>query len=380
MAGVSFALADFVTGGPILDLPVMAGAPWASQLNRPDSLSCMLDLNDADIRALDLRSATEPKKTVLLARTDSDVVVAWGLINDDREWDEDAQTLALTATGVRGSWLGHSIIGPSSARTATLVTDGTANPALDTTYSGYSLGTIGKKLLEQRLTWPGATTMPFILPADEVGTHERTYLFPALKMIDSAWNDLTNVENGPDFAIDAQRAADGLHLEYVMRHGSEAEPRIGVHAGLWSLGRQSPITKFKVADNSTDVASAAWLSGGKTAGEVMMSRALNAELIAAGYPPLDFVDTARNDVTQQATLNAYANAAAAYAAAPVRSLSFTVRADAQPGLGQFRPGDVVTIDVPDEHPYLTEDIEVRITSIGSTVEALELTIGCEVIS
>ena len=119
MAGVSYALADFRTGGPILDLPVQEGATWAAQLNRPDALSCSVDMNDPDALALDLRSSSEPKKTVLLARTDDDVVLAWGLI-DSREWDEDARTLQLTAGGVWGSYFGKTIIAPASARTAEL--------------------------------------------------------------------------------------------------------------------------------------------------------------------------------------------------------------------------------------------------------------------
>lgn len=381
MAGVSYALADFVTGGPILDLPVMEGADWAAQLNRPDTLSCTIDLNDPDALALDLRSSTEPKKTVLLARTDADVVLAWGIIDDDREWDEDARTLSISAKGIWGSWLGHSIIAPPTALTEALVTDGTPNPDLDSSFIGWSLGTIGKKLVEQRQTWPGSpgpTTL--ILPADEVGTHERNYLFPALKMIGSALTDLTSVRNGPDFAFDAQRGPDGLSLEYRMRHGSEAEPRIGVHAGIWSLGGNSPVTGLRVKDSANDIATAAWLAGGKTAGTVMMARALNPDLIAAGYPPLDFVDTARNDVTLQPTLESYVEAAGGYASGAVRSLSFNVRGDASPGLGQFRPGDTVALDVPDDHPYLTDDILVRVTSIKGDETGLSLGIGCEVIA
>ena len=46
MAGVFYALANFVDGGPILDLPVNPGASWASQLNRPDALSCEIDARD----------------------------------------------------------------------------------------------------------------------------------------------------------------------------------------------------------------------------------------------------------------------------------------------------------------------------------------------
>lgn len=385
MAGVSYALADFVTGGPILDLPINEGAPWSTQLNRPDALSCTVNLNDPEALKLDIRSASEPKKTVLLARTDDDIIVAWGLV-DTRFWDDDARTLELTAVGIRSSVFGNTIIAPVSARTAPLtVVDPLnpsltiINPALDSSCVGFSLGTIGKQLVAQRQNWPG---MPgpgvLILPADVVGVHTRNYLFSGLKSIDSALSDLTNVEGGPDFAFDAQRASDGLSLLYTMRHGSQATPRIGVHAGSWSL---SDITGLKVTDDGSAMASASWATAGKSAGEALVARALNDPLVTmAGYPPLDVVDTSHGNVSEQATLNSYAVENLNYAARPERSLSFKVRGSATPGLGQFRPGDTITIDVPEDHPYLVGSFDVRITSVGGDETGLDLDIGCVILN
>lgn len=381
MAGVSYALADFVTGGPIVDLPVLEGSSWSAQLNRPDSVSCAIDLNDEDARALDLRGASEPKKTVLIARSDIDTILAWGII-DDREWNDDDRTLSLTAIGVRSAYFGGTIIGPIDARTLPLVVpdaegDPSVNPALDTTLSNLSLGSIGKRLIQQRLAWPGAPAVPFILPADEVGTHTRTYSFAALKSIDSALTDLTNVENGPDFAFDAVRAIDELSLNYLLRHGTEANPRIGVHAGSWTLDQ---LTGLKVKDSGTDIASAAWGSSGKAAGGVLMSRVLNDALVTeSGYPPLDLVDTSHSDVTVQATLDSYGAENLAYASRPERSLSFSVRGDAKPGLGEVRPGDTVDIDVPEDHPYLVQGFTVRITSLTGDETGHDIKVGCVIL-
>lgn len=385
MPGVSYALADFVTGGPILDLPVREGATWAAQLNRPDALSCSVDMNDPDALALDLRSSSEPKKTVLLARTDDDVVLAWGLI-DSRDWDEDARTLQLTAGGVWGSYFGETIIAPASARTASLTVPDPGgpglvmvNPALSTSYSGLSLGTIGKRLVQQRLAWPGAPTA-FVLPDDEAGSAERSYTFADMKRTGAALTDLSNVEGGPDFAFDAQRAPDGLSLLYVMRHGSTAQPRIGTDVGSWPLGGLSPITGLKVTDDGGSLASAAWLAAGKSSGAALLSRALNDALVtASGYPPLDEVDTSHNDVSVQTTLDAYAARLIGYGARPYRELSFSVRADATPALGQYRPGDTITLDVPEDHPYLVSSILVRITSISGDEAGLSVKIGCVIV-
>ena len=384
MAGVSYALVDFVTGGPILDLPVMEGASWGAQLNRPDSVSCTIDMRDPDALRLDLRSSSEPNKTLLVARTDDDTVLAWGLIGDDgREWDEDERTLSLSASGISSSFFGKTIIAPVGAKTGALITlDGegfpVVNPAHNTNLAGLSLGSIGKRLVAARLAWPGAPSV-FDLPADEAGIRERAYLFSSMKSIGSALGDLTNVENGPDFAFDAQRGA-GLGLRYVMRHGSEAQPRIGTDAGSWHLGEGSPITGLKVKDAVAAGASAGWMTAGKQSGAPLISRVLNGAPLAAGYPPIDVVDTTHSDVSQQATLDAYNAGNVADAQRAVRALSFSVRADATPGLGSYRPGDTMTIDVPDGHPWLTTSIPIRITSIAGDEAGLSVKIGCVILA
>lgn len=385
MAGVSYALADFVTGGPILDLPVMEGASWASQLNRPDAVSCSIDLNDDETKALDLRSSTEPNKTILLARTDDDVILAWGLIPDDgRTWNEDTKTLDLTATGISSSFFGNAIIAPRAALTAALIVNDAKgypvpNPALDTNLAGWSHGTIGKKLVAQRLAFPGAPTV-FDLPPDEPGTRTERYSFASLKSIGSALDDLVKQEAGPDFAFDAQRGPDGLSLRYVMRHGSEAKPRIGTAVGVWSLGEGSPITGLKITDAVAAGASAGWMTAGKQAGVALMSRVLNPAMIAAGYPPLDIVDTSHSDVSKQTTLDSYNRANMQDAANVIRDLSFTVRGDASPALGAYRPGDTIKLDVPKDHPWLIPgEVSIRITSISGDEAGLKIKIGCVIL-
>lgn len=382
MAGVSYALADFVTGGPIVDLPVMAGATWATQLNRSDALTCTVDLRDAHAAALDLGSASEPDKTILVARNDADVVLAWGRI-DEREWDEDGHTLTLTAVGIWDHYFGSTNIAPVDALTADLiVTDAegfrVVNPILNTSLSGLSYGSIGKRLIEQRLAWPGAPTV-FDLPPDEIGTRVRNYLFSDMKRTAAALDDLTKVGNGPDFAFDAQRASDGLTLRYVMRHGSEAQPRIGTDVGVWSLGPQTPITKFKKHDKS-GLATASWMTAGRSAGSVLISRATNPELIASGYAPSDAVDQSHGDVKEQTTLDEHNAGRIADVASLDVDISFTVRADATPALGSYRPGDTVVVDVPKKHPTMPPGpMPIRITSVSGDEKGKTVDIGCVVL-
>jgi hypothetical protein len=105
---------------------------------------------------------------------------------------------------------------------------------------------------------PGSPSAVFDLPPDEIGTRSQAWLFSSIKRIGSALDDLTKQEAGPDFAFDAARDSSGLGLRYVMRHGSEANPRIGTAAGIWSLGNDSPLIGFKATDAIAAGASAAW--------------------------------------------------------------------------------------------------------------------------
>lgn len=371
---VHYALSDFVTGSPILDLPVMQGASWSTMLNAPDALSCTVDMRDRAVQALDLRSSSSPKKAVLSARTDDDVVLAWGIISS-ATWNNTKRTVALSASGF-WQWLNKTIIGPASARTALIVNpDGSLNTALDTAFSGYSLGTIGKLLVQQRLTWPGSPALA--MPANQIGTHERTeYYFALLKSVGAALTELTQVEGGPDFAFDAARGVDGLSLVYSMRHGSEENPRLGTKVGSWGLGSGTPIDGLDITDNGEDFATAAWMIAGRTGDRVVASRLLNDSLITdAGYPSTDYVDTSRSDVSEPATLDKYNAENAAYAGKLQRDLTFKVRGNATPGLGQYRPGDTVDLSIPADHPWLTGDsIPIRILGMSGdeTGESIDI--------
>lgn len=386
MAGISYGLVDFVSGGPILDLPVKTGATWSAQLNRPDALTCEVDMRDPDALALDLRASTEPMKTLLIARNEDDVIIAWGLIPDDgRSWDEDTYTLSLVAQGIWSSYFGATVIGPPSILTGKLTaldSDGflVVNPALNTTISGVSHGTIGKRLIQQRLAFPGAPTV-FDLPPDEIGFRQQEYEFASMKKIGPALDDLVRQEGGPDFAFDAARAPGGVGLRYSLRHGSEENPRIGANVGSWSFGGvDSPVSKLKLDDAVSAGASLGLMTAGRNVGEALVSRIRNQSLVASGYPPFDVVDTSHSDVSKQETLDSYNRENMAEAEHAIRDLSFTVQGDATPALGEYRPGDRLTLDPPERHPWHTGPIPIRITSMSGDETGEKVEIGCVILN
>lgn len=361
---VRYALSDFVTGGPLLDVPINEGASWATVLNKADSLSCSVDLRNPDAQVLDITNAASPKKAVLSAITEDGTVLAWG-VGSEHEWSEDDNDLGLAASGF-WQYLNENSIAPAAARTSALVLpDGSVNPALDTLVNDLSLGTVGKRLVQQILSWPGAPAMTF--QADEV-VHGRTapYTFASFKKIGSALTDLVNRIGGPDFAFDAAIAANGLDLAYSMRFGTNAKPLLGEWKGSWTVGGDdSPIRGLKVKVIGDDISTSSWMTGGKQGSKVIMSRKLNDAMIADGYAPRMFVDTTHSDVVLQGTLDDYNDDNLDYASGPIMEISFEVRGNA-PGLslGQYRAGDWVDLDVLRSRRLPIGVLPCRITGIS----------------
>lgn len=372
---INYQAFNFVTGAVLADLPVMSGASWSLALNKADSLEVKLNLKDPRTRALDPVNLTEPRKTGIVASSDNGVPIAWGRIDPKRSFDDTTRVLTLPVAGAWSYW-DNCIIGTTAARTSAIVSGGTANPALDVTVAGVSLATVGKRLMQQRLAWPGGTTIPFTFPADEAlsGATE-TYPFINYKTIGSALTDLTQRNNGPDFDFTAVYNASMSALSYPLRTGTNNVPQLGNYLGAWYAGQHgAQLDDLDIDDDFSDFATAIWMSsqGQDVRGNsiTLAARFLNDTLIAAGYPPEDYVDTSRSDVSVQATLDGYATENAIYSGKYQRSFTATVRvfrqdgSQVQPSPLLARPGDYVDLDF-DSHPLVgSSRVPCRIMSLS----------------
>lgn len=381
---------NFVTGAIIQDLPVMEGASWSLALNKADSIEVKLDLKDPQTRSLDPINLTEPRKTGIVASTDAGVPIAWGRIDPKRSWNDPTRVLSVPVSGAWSYW-DNCIIGTSSARTAAIISGGSANPALDVTVVGVSLATVGKRLMQQRLGWPGAT-MPFTFPDDEAlsGASE-TYPFINYKTIGSALTDLTQRNNGPDFDFVATYNASASALTYPVRMGTNANPQLGTYLGAWSAGQHGSQTDdLQIEDDFADFATAVWMSsqGQDSRGNsvTLASRALNDGLIVAGYPPEDYVDTTHSDVSVQSTLDGYATENLIYASKYQRSFTATIRVWRQDGSMvapsplAARPGDFIDLDF-ESHPFVgSMRVPCRILSLSGDEVGDQVKVSLQVVT
>lgn len=364
-------IGDATTGHRLLDIPYLT-YDWATRVNSPDSLSCTVTLADAAVRALDLRNAATPKKT-FLAIEDGDNIFASGLINDAPSYSKGKRRLTISADGW-GAYLKERLILPSNALTDPLFLTadldaehkaGDPNPATNTVITGWSFGTINKKLIQQALAWPGGA-MPFVFQPDEAADRTITYLGSNLKTIYSAIDENSKVEYGPDWAFRARRTADRKGIEVQFLAGTEAQPRLAsssIHR--WDYSVAKPVISGLEEDIDTGImTNLAWTTGGRSTGAPLVAFARNQAQLDAGFPLSESVDADHSTVTEQDRIQSYSNEAIRRGSKPARFWTFKVRTDASPFPGEYFAGDYCDVIVKGD-PHIPDDTyRRRITGLS----------------
>lgn len=358
---------ESLTGRRLVPLPV-SDSSWKITTNADDTITCRVPARAAVVKQLDIWGSTPLAYTGLLAVVDG-TPVAFGPLWKRRY--TQGKDIDLTASGFR-SLLNRALCLPVAARTGSLVdvVTGDPDPAFDTVLAGLSYGTIIKRWLEQWQTWPGAD-IPLILPADELGTREKTVLGIDLKKIGALIDAMTGLEAGPDVAFRPVWSADGLGIDVLVTTGTNANRRLGnTDASLvtWHVG--APVGgafDLVVDEDGTGLAEEVFAAGGRSSDKVLVSHARDTTLHDAGFPLLQAADTSHSDVTEQATLDNYAAGGVAMGKHPASFWKMKVRAheEGTPPLGDYWLGDMATIVVDPREPVLPAGAYPRrIASIG----------------
>jgi len=365
--GTRVIIGNLTDGRRLQSLNVISGS-WEQGLDEPEQLDCVLNINHSVNASLDLpNTLTEGKAFLAFVDTGIDgtgtrILGAgpiWGV-----EYDRPSGEMKVTAKGLR-SLFEHAYIMPPAAKAYDVTrwtipdpadnTQFIPNPALTTSYAGISLGTIAKRLLQQWLTWPGAT-LPIVLPPDEAddnADHERNYIAPNFKSIGEAWDDLSGVIGGPEIALVPRFTPDLLGVEWVLRVGTVADPLLhSATVTRWNVTTpQSPVSKLSIRRDASNMASVAWATGGSQDNRVLISRAIDDTLINKGYPLMMTLDSSHSSVSEQPTLDGYTAANLLLSNAPRQEWKFSVRANpvdargmkAGPQLGDYGVGDFVQL-------------------------------------
>lgn len=218
------------------------------------------------------------------------------------------------------------------------------------TWSGLSLGTIAKRLVQLAQQYTGGE-LPIDLPADEAGTHRRTYKGYEGATVLTRVTELMGVAGGPDIALEPYFTSDGQGVRWRMRTGTEADPLLH-QAGddhVWDGSvPKAPIKGIRVTRDATEVVSHQWEIGSGINTTTLMSGRSNTELVDHGFPVLESVGR-RTTVDEQRTLDLWAVGDLAGHLRPTQTWTFDVDVSA---LGGARCGDWVRVVPPKSNTYL----------------------------
>ena len=367
-------IGDLRTGRRLLPLPITQGS-WSTELNDAGSITATVQLDSDEAAGLDLKSAATPGKS-FLAWEENDTIQEAGPIWA-HVYDKDKCTLTLTAKGM-WSYFDHRVLLQLAAATSPFfipdpedATKFVPNPALDTNLAALSLGTIAKRLVQQARAWTGGN-VPVLLPADEAGIHERNYEAVDLHIIGDLLGDLTNVENGPDIEFTPRRTADRQGVEWVMRTGTNARPRLGIteNPHRWDYSVPEPtIHGFRSQVSASKLTGRTWLTGGRSADLPLLVSGSSSVLTDTGFPLLELVDTSHSSVVDSATLQGYGDESVRTGWRPTEFWSFDVQGDVAPKVGEYRVGDSCRLVMGGDYYVPDGTYDRRIVSLSGTEQA-----------
>jgi hypothetical protein len=316
---------------------------WPSEDTFPHSVVTRWIPGDKPRR--DIKAATEPARTFLAILADDRVVEAGPIWS--RQWDQDNGTLDIKALGLRSLW-DHRLV----LNHLTNLQQPGAVAASSVSYSGLSLGTIAKRLVQEAQAHAGGT-VPVVFQADESGGAERAYPGFELASVGQRLQELSEVEGGPEIEFQPRLTADRTGIEWVMRTGTTAQPQL-TQAGLdWmvdtSVARGS-LGGLSVSEDASSQTNRAFAKGSGTDTATLISRpGMDAAQWDQGYPLLESAGT-YSSVLEQGTIDAHAAADVEANNRPRQTWKLKVPVDSR--VGAARPGDWWAVRVGDDHVFL----------------------------
>ena len=349
-------------GGALITELEPSGFDWSEQSNAAETLNVTLRPDRG------LRNLLTPWKHSLAFDVGGHLL---GGPLVPSSYDGDKREVQVTARGLRFA-LDRVPILPAVALTTQISPAGVPDPAMDTSISGVDLGTIGKRLIQQAMTWPGWSDVPVAFHADRAGTSTRNYTAVELKSVDSALSDLSNVQNGPDIRLRLVRtSADSFG--WVYESGTIAQPRLQGEVPL--VWEPDDTSGLQIREDPQVMGSIAWSTGGRSTDKTLVRSLYDPHLVERGFPLLHLDSDASSSVTEEATLDAWNQETLRTARVPAQFWSFKAPTGVSPFPFEYAPGDLATVRITD-HDYLPDGDYVRRIVGLSGDESEFITVTC----
>lgn len=349
-------LCETRTGKPVVDLEVSAW-DYDCGILAPDKLSVTVPAYTPRAQSMDLLELLTPYKYSVALVDESvegqRIVRASGPITGRPPQDDDDGKTSFKVTA-RGPEIlfdywhirkhpGWPLLGGN----------GKPNGTYDLSFTGLALGTIVKRLVQERAKWVG-NELPLVYEPDRAGTreyarHEAVDGKPLLEALDQIGERSDGVEWALFPEID-----DLDQITYRLVTGTDAAQIIvGADHLTWNIGGSLPdVRGLEPNDLVGEVATDAIFHAGKGDDKVMLARASDSALVDQGWPRLEVWDSSHSSVTQQATLQAWADGRVTGVA---QRPQFEVRAERAHGL---RYSDVIEL-ASQGHWYWPDGVEQR---------------------
>lgn len=325
MGDYTYLLGDLRTGGIAGELP-LGEVKFSRRLKDAGSWSASLPLGDARVRSLDPIGLTRPGRTALYIDRDG-VIVGGGILWTRRFQTngDDAGKLQLAGSGFWSYWQHRKI---RSTLTFEGVDQAAIVEAIFDALQAVTAGSIG-----MNIDAPGTGVL-----------RDRTYYGYERKGAAEAVEQLSDVIDGFDFELAA--AWDGNTPVLTLQ---VAYPRIGVQAidSPLVFDRPGNILDYDCPEDATRMADLSDAVGAGEGDDMLVATSTATAVLDAGWPLLEQV-VSYKDVRITDTLAEHADADLEAAATPVTIPSMTVRGDADPVVGSYRPGDDCRIVITDD--------------------------------
>lgn len=250
--------------------------------------------------------------------------VYWGELADEIDVDDEAGTVAVTHSELRGVMQSRY-----GAMVPTFAPDG-AFRVTNLTLRGAAI-----EIARHALTTstPGDNWhYPVVLPAAEAGSFSKAWPHYALDTTEKMLTDVQDLPGGPDVAFDAVWSTSGS-VEHWMRVGSPLIEGIDFE---WSYNApETPVRKLKEKVSSSRQKSGVFVAGEGSEEDMIVGRAGSLP----GTPMMDRdVAITAKDAETQAEADAIAEAELAATREPIRQTTFSLHAPDVPLGDTFRLG------------------------------------------
>lgn len=345
-----------------------------------DDFSWSIELNGTETWSISLKKSTLPRINYdywlapwwagVAFFYDGVPIVAGPILNIPNDSFTD---LDLSGVGIRGIFARRKV-------TEELGEDWTTLPGTNVGWSGYSLNTIAKFVVQKsQMKNAGALPISYPIP-DEFGTHERNYKGFNISNIstDQVLTKLSNVRHGPDILF-KPRLADIGRLTFDFWTGTNINPRI--HQNTFPVWDTTPvkgsISSMRLTTTGTYQSFRVYSTGAGIDAGIKMDVVTNIAPLQKEFPLLETSISSSNS-EDIAIVRAHGISNLEINSNVLQEVEIHVRADGVNKLGTFWPGDLVQVYVKDFVTLKDGLHEMRLLAItGNTTNDIMLNLQSE---